>query len=431
MLQEWITGGSLPNLATVYNQGVFGRLETTIPTQSAPAWSSLYTGTNPGKHGVYGFVDARRKLVSSTTISGRKLWQVLSDAGLRCCVINAPLTYPPEEINGYMISSWLSPTHENRRYTYPLSLVDRLENEGYKLYPDLIERFEKSSYGRPPPEQMFQHREAMLLEYYEILEIKEKVTLDLLSEETWDLFFWVITETDAVQHLFYDRKEVLRKFFQRVDRTIGTLLKVFYEKEKEGYVVLVSDHGFGPTPLKCVNLQALLPKRSSRGGISRFWRIAYRLKPIVDQLYSILPSVMKPILRKSPPPIRIRSAGIYIQKNRFTHETYNALRTDMIYVLKNLKDENGCPVFRRVWRKEELYDGPHLEGAPDIAYLPREEFTISLLPETTELFHKHVDPLPGKHHAHPFGTLMMQGPEITPCHIQARIVDILPPFFTF
>jgi predicted AlkP superfamily phosphohydrolase/phosphomutase len=266
MLRKMMDSGNLPYLASIYTRGVFGKLRTTIPSNSAPAWASFYTGMNPGKHGVYEFVDTQRRLISSATIKGRKLWQILSDAGFRCCIINAPLTYPPEKINGYMISSWLSPTHRNRRYTYPPSLVDKLEDKGYKLYPDIIEKLEKSSYGRPLPEQMFQNREALLLEYYDILEKKEEVTVDLLSEETWDLFFWVIGETDAVQHLFYDKKTVLKEFFRRVDRAVGSLLKVFCEENKNGYIFVVSDHGFGSAPLSVLIFRRSFLNMDNKGG---------------------------------------------------------------------------------------------------------------------------------------------------------------------
>jgi predicted AlkP superfamily phosphohydrolase/phosphomutase len=94
--------------------------------------------------------------------------------------------------------------------------------------------------------------------------------------------------------------------------------------------------------------------------------------------------------------------------------------------LRELKDENGCPVFNHVWRKEELYQGSNLEEAPDIAYLPKEEFTVVLMPEKSGLFHEHFATLPGEHLSHPFGTLMIGGPNIKENYIQAEITDVLP-----
>ena len=418
MLKELIERQSLPNLEGICKQGIFTKLKTTIPSISAPSWSSLYTGMNPGKHGVYDFVDSKRRLISSVNIKGRKLWKIVSDSGLRCCILNALLTYPVEKINGYMISSWLSPTNEPHKYAYPPSLADRLENRECKLFPEIP--------------QAVQNREELLKEYYDIFEKKGELAVDLLSEEPWDLFFWVIYETDHIQHHFYDDPPVLKEFFQRVDRVVGSLLKVFRDEKRgreNGYVFIVSDHGFGPAPSTCINIQALLPrhmKNGPKGELSRFWNLIYRAKPVVDKLYAKIPWIMKPLMREIPPPIRVRPAGIYIDRNYFSQERYNALCTHIVSRLRELKDENGCPVFKGVWRKEELYHGSNMEEAPDIAYLPREEFTVSLIPERSKLLLEHSSPLPGSHHAHPYGTLMMEGPDIKKNNIQAEIIDILP-----
>jgi len=55
LLRPWMEEGSLPNLAAIARNGASGELQSTIPPNSAPAWTSFMTGMNPGKHGVYGF----------------------------------------------------------------------------------------------------------------------------------------------------------------------------------------------------------------------------------------------------------------------------------------------------------------------------------------------------------------------------------------
>ena len=39
--------------------GSWGRLESTIPPVTAPAWTSFMTGKNPGKHALYHFIEPR------------------------------------------------------------------------------------------------------------------------------------------------------------------------------------------------------------------------------------------------------------------------------------------------------------------------------------------------------------------------------------
>ncbi len=48
--------GSIPTIQRVIDQGVAGPLQSQLPPWTASAWPSVYTGTNPGKHGVFDFL---------------------------------------------------------------------------------------------------------------------------------------------------------------------------------------------------------------------------------------------------------------------------------------------------------------------------------------------------------------------------------------
>ncbi|HQP94499.1 MAG TPA: alkaline phosphatase family protein, partial [Thermoanaerobaculia bacterium] len=56
-----IAEGRLPNLARLAAQGSYHRLRTTYPAMTPVAWSSFATGTNPGKHNIFDFIDRDRK----------------------------------------------------------------------------------------------------------------------------------------------------------------------------------------------------------------------------------------------------------------------------------------------------------------------------------------------------------------------------------
>ena len=115
LIRPWLSKGKLPNIGRIIKDGVWGELESVIPPVSAPAWTSFMTGKNPGKHGIFGFKKEKqgtyeelfvnRKLIKSET-----LWKCLSDVGKKVIVINVPLTYPPEEINGYLMSGMDTPS---------------------------------------------------------------------------------------------------------------------------------------------------------------------------------------------------------------------------------------------------------------------------------------------------------------------------------
>ena len=47
--------GELPHFRQAIDQGIRATLASTIPPVTPPAWTSMATGVNPGKHGVFDF----------------------------------------------------------------------------------------------------------------------------------------------------------------------------------------------------------------------------------------------------------------------------------------------------------------------------------------------------------------------------------------
>jgi predicted AlkP superfamily phosphohydrolase/phosphomutase len=115
--------GELPNLRKLQEQGGYSRIRTTYPAQTPVAWSTFTTGTNPGGHGIYDFLNRDLKtclpVLSLTRYEqknafvlpkvvnmrrGTPFWNLLSSAGIPSTIIRCPCTYPPDEINGRMLS---------------------------------------------------------------------------------------------------------------------------------------------------------------------------------------------------------------------------------------------------------------------------------------------------------------------------------------
>src|SRR6266700_6830423 len=116
--------GELPNLGRIRQMGSYSRLKTTYPAQTPVAWSSFATGTNPGGHGIFDFIsrdpatylpDAalsrferpKSAFAPPRVVNQRKgtpFWQTLSQAGVPSVVLRCPCTFPPDELNGRMIS---------------------------------------------------------------------------------------------------------------------------------------------------------------------------------------------------------------------------------------------------------------------------------------------------------------------------------------
>ncbi|MCK4831862.1 MAG: alkaline phosphatase family protein, partial [Anaerolineales bacterium] len=129
LIEPWAAAGYLPNFARLMAGGVHGELESTLPPVTSPAWPSFMTGCNPGKHGVFDFIRPQGDgfgLVNSTSIRQPTIWQILSDAGLKVGVMNVPVTFPAQPVNGFMITGLLSPARGGD-VCYPADLLSRYE----------------------------------------------------------------------------------------------------------------------------------------------------------------------------------------------------------------------------------------------------------------------------------------------------------------
>jgi len=146
---ELMAGGMMPNLAGLAEKGTFTELGTTCPGISPVAWSSFQTGVNPGKHGIFDFLapDRRRylpRLSSVETLSAehrnrflpflrpsmkqvvrllrksRPFWSLLGRYGLRSTVLRVPITYPPEPLDGHLLSGMCVPDLRGTQGSYTI-----------------------------------------------------------------------------------------------------------------------------------------------------------------------------------------------------------------------------------------------------------------------------------------------------------------------
>ena len=123
IVETMLAAGELPNLDRLRRQGGAARVATTSPAQTPVAWSTFATGTNPGGHGIFDFLrrdpktylpdvalnqyESRGALLPPRAVNLRKgvpVWELLSAAGVESTVIRCPVTYPPDEVHGRMLS---------------------------------------------------------------------------------------------------------------------------------------------------------------------------------------------------------------------------------------------------------------------------------------------------------------------------------------
>jgi len=189
--------GRLPTIASLREGGAFGTLESVPNMNSAPAWSTIATGLNPGRHGIFYF-DERvpgsygRRIINAQRRDGATLWRMASEAGRRIAVVNVPISYPAEPVNGFLVAGLDTPATSLPGFAWPGDLTGR--------YHDLFRGYEVEPQA-PTLMRAGRRREAERALLASV-EGWTSLTMRLMEDAAWDLVFVVFTSTDTTQHFF-------------------------------------------------------------------------------------------------------------------------------------------------------------------------------------------------------------------------------------
>lgn len=419
LLRPWAEAGKLPYLGEIMGKGVWGKLESTIPSLTAPAWVSFATGKNPGKHGCYDFLIPRGSLsnwkpITTADIKGETFYEILDRNRKKCILINLPCSYPPR-IKEPTITSILT---QGSAFIFPPDLINEVpELENYRIIADKSLQFGGQD-----------------LEYIEDIAKLENNRFEcarkLFTNRNWDFFFLLFSGTDWAQHVMYDKlisgnmKENSKpmKLYQQIDEYVGWFVA---NAPRNANIIIMSDHGFevrtkafyinewlkeegyliteprtrmpvaGGRGRREVN-RLLSQKRAIR--LPRFFlrnlTSIFYLMILYKKLRKILPFRLE--MDVAQPRISQTSAlnayprtdvgGIYINDmDRFTDgkvaaKDYERLRDELVEKLGALVNpKSGERVVDKIWKKEEVYSGAQLHLAPDIVFISNKYVVDSTL----------------------------------------------------
>lgn len=235
----------LPNIKKMAEKGIYGRLESCIPPITIPAWACMVTSKTPGELGLYGFRHRKDdsytefRIPTFDSIKTKALWNILGEHGKKSCLVSVPPTYPPREINGIVISCFLTPSAENE-YTYPKDLKKEIEALVGEYIFDAEFRTEE--------------REGVLKEIYEMTEKRFEVIKYLLKNKELDFLMSVEIGLDRMHHAFWKffdeehhmhtagskYKDAIKDYYKYIDRKIGEILELLDENTS---IIIASDHG--------------------------------------------------------------------------------------------------------------------------------------------------------------------------------------------
>jgi predicted AlkP superfamily phosphohydrolase/phosphomutase len=385
MVDPWLASGDLPNLSRLVDGGVGGTSYSTLPPITVPNWKCYSTGKNPGKLDVFRFdtVDTDRRehvFHDATDFRSAELWDYLNDVGLTAGVINKPSTYPPREIDGFVVAGGPDATDGEYRsvreqFASPPD-VDRFLREefDYRVHPSPI--LSPSDNG---PEEI-----AAALD---VIRLRFDAAEALLEREQPDFLHVTTFYNMVLQHYFWT-EEPVRRAWQVIDENLGRFMDRGHD------IVVMSDHGTSHVDAVFyvnvwmaengyLSLQSSVDEYLRTVGVTRerVLGVAKRFN-MVETLARIVPEavqkrvpweegikrerVLDALDWERTAAVASSQGPVYLTAEPGTPE-YRQTREELIDGLSGLAHpETGAPLVGDVHRGEEYYEGPYAGHAPDL-----------------------------------------------------------------
>ena len=371
-----IEQGKLPALKRIMDEGQWGKLRSVIPPVTAPAWATMLTGCNPGEHGVFAMTkpdaqhDGRHRAVTMADWKAEPLWSRLNARGLTTGFLGVPFTYPPPQVNGWMISGIMGTPRYDERMCNPASLFAKI-TEAVGSYPLLVPIKARNAISLDGPRRQVEWTRA--------------TSLYLLEHHSVDVFMVVETYTDHLAHSFFNARtcrcgnetvDLIEYAYRAADELVASVRAAVGD---DCPLVIVSDHGMGPLE-GFINLEAALNVQRpvmGRSVLRWMWRAMVRLLPA-----SLLGTIRQAFFARSKAEWSFRYGEAIITLSGLEgtirvaadDEASRSRTVDrLVEQLGSLRHPvAGHPIIQPL-RGDELYSGRFLEEGPSVIAWPIDE----------------------------------------------------------
>jgi predicted AlkP superfamily phosphohydrolase/phosphomutase len=342
----------LPNLGGLIAEGVHGRLQSTVPPITVPAWMSMMTSRNPGRLGIYGFRNRadysydRMATATSRLVREDAVWDILGRAGRRVILVGVPPSYPPKPVNGCLVSCFMTPSRANGQFTHPPELRHEIETLVGRYLVD-VEDFRTDDKDR------------VLRQIYEMTERRFAVVRHLMTTRPWDFLMMVEIGVDRIHHAFWKDmdaehrkhpagspfRDAIRDYYRYVDAQVGAVLD---RLDRDTVVLVVSDHGAkrmdgGICLNEWLRREGYLVLREEPRGIVPFEKAEVDWgRTVAWGGGGYYGRVFVNVKGREP-------SGVVAP------EEYEAVRDDLARKIEAVPDEQGRPMSTRVFRPETTY----------------------------------------------------------------------------
>ena len=383
--------GDMPTLQRLMREGAWGTLDSTIPALTPPAWTSLVTGTNPGKHGIYHFRHTppgdyyQRRLNNARDIRSLTLWQRLGAYGKRVGIINVPLCHPVYPVNGFMTSDPFAPE---------APLVSVYPPELAAEFRDFVADVTEYPTAQPTSKRYAKQILRFIEHNEEILLLQANTALRMMKTQPWDFFMVAWMLNDRFHHFCWrfcdpsqessmktdEEKQIATRCLatlRQLDTQIGRLCEAAGDNCA---LVVASDHGGGPAIPAFFHTNhwliqrgylRLLPiwnwRRLVIGNLPRTWKA--KLGVPIDSKHGL---VDWSCTRVWADPLESRALAININRvGRFPEGIVpeaecETLLNELVKELSNLKTPDGGKVFAEIHPGADVFHGPRNITVPDL-----------------------------------------------------------------
>lgn len=350
----------LPNIKKLMDNGCHARMTSTIPPNTIVAWNAMMSGRDTSQLGIfsYTFTDENgdKKLVSSQNLQCELIWKHLERHGKRGVSLFVPLSYPVQEINGSIISGFLTPGVESYCAHPPELLAKVRQVENPDVFFDVTAGL--ANHKKLDPQEMIDR-------VYEMTRQQLILLKDVLQNENWDFFMSVMLGTDRLQHMIWKHfdethrdhipnsphKNAIKEYFIYLDGELGKILEMIPENT---VVIVASDHGMVKQDGK-INLNNWL--------IDEGYMV---LKPDIDKTVRQRFNEKFVDMEKS-----VAWGGgayngrVFINK-KVAGEKADEIRDEIAAKLKAIPDDTGKPLETYIYKAEEIYQDTSSPNCPDL-----------------------------------------------------------------
>jgi predicted AlkP superfamily phosphohydrolase/phosphomutase len=372
-----VYGPSLPHLRRLMLESPFLELKASFPPENASAWASIYSGLNPGNHGI---LEGGRNFNNARTMPDTKtFWEIALRAGKQVCIVNPRLSFTDNADNQEQAEVHSLP---------PLEIKGNLHQLG-----DLCDSLRR------------------------VTEEQVERGLDYFQHAAWDIFYLQLDALDYVQHLLWRYSDPgdplypgrnkhggrILDFYHLFDQITGRFRSLI---EPDCVLLVVSSHGHGRSCTVCFNVnewlreQGLLVPSAKSRLLNRHYLVertrhhSARLRPI--QIQDVMPHIkgtaagqptqyplahvideqatmaqVVTLLGTSTSPF----GGIILNREAIESKgkTYEEVRESVLQGLTQVRVKGNLAVS---WadRREHIYRGPYSQMYPDILFELRGNF---------------------------------------------------------